>query len=116
MYKGELTLIGGIASGSRDHYDYNGIVKNDLTFVVRGSREEIREKLRKALREVKGYAFSGACEAYAKDVAALPMRVAEKLDQDGFSFSLNYDGYDNLIAGASWQIGIDDDSDVIVLQ
>lgn len=116
MYKGELTLIGGITNGARDQYDYNGIVKNDLTFIARGSREEIREKLRRALQEVKGIAFSGASEEYAREVKGLPKLVAAKLDEDSFRMRLNYDDYDDLIAGAQWQIGIDDDCDVIVLQ
>lgn len=117
MYRGELTLIGGITEGERDKYDYNGVVRNDLTFVVRGeSKEAVRDKLRKALREVKGIAFKGACERYNQEVAGLPMKVAEQLEEDRFNFRLCYDDYDDIVAGATWRVELDPDAETIVLQ
>lgn len=117
MYRGELTLIGGITGGERDKYDYNGVIRNDLTFVVRGeSKEIIRDKLRKALREVKGIAFKGACDRYNQEVAEIPMKAADKLEEDHFRFHLCYDDYEDLIAGATWRVELDPDAETIILQ
>ena len=60
MLKGTLTLIGGSHQGKHDHFDYDGIIKEDLTFIIRAeTRSEIAEKLRKVLPNVKGVAFGG---------------------------------------------------------
>lgn len=121
MFKGKLVLHGGVfgfGEGRRcDHFEYNGVVQRRLEFIVQGeSLQEIAEKLRKVLPDVKGIAGPGASERYRQEVAALPMKAAEQLDRTNFAFCLDFDDWEDLIAGASWKVDPFDDSNVIILQ
>ena len=109
MYKGTLELIGGNdpspGSYASDSFDYNGIVETTLRFIVeKETKEEVIEKLRAALKDVKGIAFPNATDEYRAAVAGLPDIAARKLDERFFHFTLNFDDYDSRVARASWKI------------
>lgn len=114
MYRGELKLIGG----DEGHFEYEGLIKRDLHFIVYGeSDEQIYEKLRQVLPNVKAVAPADKCsEAYCRDFAALPMQACEKLVKRRFAFFLNYDNYDDNIGGANFHVTHNFDAMVIVLQ
>lgn len=117
MYKGTLTLFGGTCCGDSDAFHYNGIIEEKLTFVVTGDTPDtVREKLLKVLPNVKGVAFDGASDNYIRDLASLPVLAGERLDNQSFHFNLDYDDYDDLVAGASWKLERNDGNHVIILQ
>lgn len=121
MIRGKLTLYGGIFGlgecRRQDHFEYNGIIQRELEFIATGETlEEVAAKIRKVLPEVKGVAGPGASERYAKEVAELPMRAGEHLDRSRFAFSLNFDDWEDLIAGAMWEVNHFCDTQTIILQ
>jgi hypothetical protein len=121
MIRGKLTLRGGIfGSGSNrryDCFDYNGVIQRRLEFIATGETlEDVIAKIRKVLPEVKGVAGHGASERYSQEVAGLPMLAGERLDRGSFAFSLNFDDWEDLIAGASWEIDYFCESQTIILQ
>lgn len=110
MYKGKLRLNGG----SNGKVLQNGVEHSRLEIIAFGeTKEDVIEKVSKCLDGIRMIAPNCSAD-YERDVATIPELAKSKLE-NGFSFTLNYDDWDDIIAGATWGIGFAFDH-VIVLQ
>lgn len=101
MYKGELMLTGG----NDDVINNNGVMSRHLNLIAYGKTpEEVSGKVSKALDNITMTAGPDCCDAYKRDVSEVPALVRSKLNYPSFSFKLNYDDWEDIVAGASWKI------------